>query len=165
MHSSAAHTLLHSTSNTGVVPLPHPPPFSRRLASGYNRAPHCAPAVRLPASCSTHLHTCRSPTEQVWPASKQQKKCELPSITSYLRMPGSHEFLAPSQSGVAIAVAARVHGALTSVILQHAAYRETLLQQHGFTVLEVRHLKQAADCCMSSECAFSDCYTVEDSNH
>ncbi len=36
------------------------------------------------------------------------------------------------------AVAARVHGALSSVLLQHAAYRETLLQQHGFTVLDVR---------------------------
>ena len=52
----------------------------------------------------------------------------------------------------ALAVAARVHSALSAVVLQHAAYRETLLQQHGFTVLDVRHIHHVARMPGTSDC-------------
>ena len=76
-------------------------------------------------------------------AGRRPSKCGLrPSSRKNVRLP-PHIIAAvtpstcPCRQIAYIAVAARVHGALTSVILQHAAYRETLLQQHGFTILEV----------------------------
>ena len=40
---------------------------------------------------------------------------------------------------MALAVAARVQSSLSLALLHHAVFRDTLVQQMGFTILEVSH--------------------------
>ena len=140
-------SVVHYTTHRPATPPPPPPPPSPGIRSTRPVAGRHLSHRNVCQSMLTNLpRVCRSPTEQVWPASKQQKKCEAFTPVCQSRVGQSHAAAMTltshmRQSCVRMAVAARVHGALTSVILQHAAYRETLLQQHGFTILEVPLIK------------------------